>query len=458
MSRSLAFFAESSGARLVGADCEFAAVSIDSRTLAPGDLFVALRGERFDGHDYAAAAVERGAVAVVVERDLGLPVPQLIAPDSLAALAAAAAAWRRRFSIPVVGVAGSNGKTTTKELLAAILAGSGPVLATRGNLNNHIGVPLTLFRIGAEHHAAVIEIGANHPGEVAALAALARPGVGLVTNAGAEHLEGFGSLEGAARAEGELFAALPDDGAAIINADDAFAALWRDMAGSRRQLTFGRHAADVRARNARCGIEAGAWLTTFDLDTPLGSAAIRLALPGLHSVSNAAGAAAAALACGASLAEVAVGLARVQPVAGRMQLKAARGGAWLVDDSYNANPSSVEASLGVLAGLDGERWLVLGEMAELGAHSLAAHAEAGRQARAAGVTRLHAVGQATTAAVEAFGNGANWYAEVPALAERLRGELHPGLTVLVKGSRVNRLERVVEALVVAPPSAAAVAH
>jgi UDP-N-acetylmuramoyl-tripeptide--D-alanyl-D-alanine ligase len=456
--RTLAAFAAASGATLLGGDRDFGVVSTDSRTLPAGALFVALRGERFDGHDFAAAAVGRGAVAVLVERDLGLPVPQLLARDPLAALSAAAAAWRAGFDIPVVGVAGSNGKTTTKEMVAAILAERGPVLATRGSLNNHIGVPLTLFGIGPEHRAAVIEIGANHPGEVAALAALARPTVGLVTNAGAEHLEGFGSLDGVARAEGELFGSLPADGTAVINADDAYAGLWRTLSTAGRTVTFGTHEADVRARGARLGVEDGAWATRFELETLQGAVSVRLALPGLHNVVNAAGAAAAALACGATPAQVAVGLAQVRPVAGRLQLKPGAGGAWIVDDSYNANPSSAIAGLDVLAALPGEHWLVLGDMAELGAHAEAAHAEVGRHARLTGVTRLEAVGEHARHAVAAFGAGGRWHADASALADALRPALRPGVTVLVKGSRVNRLERVVGALEATPARAAGATH
>ncbi|MCU0974823.1 MAG: UDP-N-acetylmuramoyl-tripeptide--D-alanyl-D-alanine ligase [Steroidobacteraceae bacterium] len=458
MKRTLAAFAAASGAKLLGEDRAFGPVSTDSRTLPADALFVALRGERFDGHDFAAAAVERGAVAALVERDLGLPVPQLVADDSLAALSAAAAAWRAGFGIPVVGVAGSNGKTSTKELVAAILAERGPVLATRGSLNNHIGVPLTLFGIGPEHRAAVIEIGANHPGEVAALAALARPTVGLVTNAGAEHLEGFGSLDGVARAEGELYEGLPGDGTAVVNADDAYAGLWRGMCAAGRIVTFGTGEADVRARGARLAVEDGAWATRFALDTPQGVVSVRLALPGLHNVMNAAGAAAAALACGATLAQVAGGLARVQPVAGRLQLKAGTGGAWIVDDSYNANPSSAIAGLDVLAALPGEHWLVLGEMAELGLHAEAAHAEVGRHARLTGVTRLDAVGEHARHAVAAFGEGGRWHLDAPSLVDALRPALRPDVTVLVKGSRVNRLERVVGALEAPPARAAGATH
>jgi UDP-N-acetylmuramoyl-tripeptide--D-alanyl-D-alanine ligase len=458
MKRSLAALAAAAGAKLLGEDRAFGEVSTDSRTIAPGALFVALRGERFDGHDFAAAAAERGAVAALVERDLGLAVPQVVAPDSLAALSTAAAAWRAGFGIPVVGVAGSNGKTTTKEMIASILARRGPVLATRGTLNNHIGVPLTLFGIAAEHGAAVIEIGANHPGEVAALAAIARPTVGIVTNAGAEHLEGFGDLDGVARAEGELFESLAPGAIAVINADDAYAGLWRAMARRARPLTFGTGPADVRARDARLAVEDGAWATRFELHTPQGSAPLRLRLPGMHNVANAAGAAAAAMACGATLQDVAEGLAQVRPVAGRLQLKPAAGGAWIVDDSYNANPSSAIAGLDVLAALPGEHWLVLGEMAELGAHSAAAHEDIGRHARATGVARLEAVGPTTPRAVAAFGTGGRWHADADALVAALRPDLREGVTVLVKGSRVNRLERVVAALAPVPAHAAGATH
>ncbi len=458
MKRTLASFAAAAGARLVGEDRAFGVVSTDSRTIPSGALFVALRGERFDGHDYAAAAAERGAVAALVDRELDLPVPQLIAADTLVALSAAAAAWRAGFDIPVVGVAGSNGKTSTKEMVAAVLARRGPVLATRGTLNNHIGVPLTLFGLGAEHRAAVIELGANHPGEVAALAALARPTVGLVTNAGAEHLEGFGTLDGVARAEGELFEALGPGATAVINADDAYAGLWRDMAGAARIVTFGTGAADLRAREVRLSVEGGRWSTSFVLDTPAGTAQLRLALPGAHNVANAAGAAAAAMACGATLEQVVDGLARVEPVAGRLQLKAGAAGAWIVDDSYNANPSSAIAGLDVLAALPGEHWLVLGEMAELGEHAGAAHEQVGRHARETGVARLEAIGPTTPRAVAAFGAGGRWHADADSLVATLRPALREGVTVLVKGSRINRLERVVDALAPAPARAAGATH
>jgi len=458
MNRRLSFLAQACGGRLAGADCEFGAVSIDSRTLAPGDLFVAIRGERFDGHDFAAVARDRGACGLLVSRPLPVELPQVVVGDTLVALADGAAAWRRQFTLPMAGVGGSNGKTTTKELLASILRRRGPALATHGNLNNHIGVPLTLFRLDATHESAVIEMGANHAGEIAALVAIAAPTVGLVTNAGAEHLEGFGSLEGVARAEGEMFSGLAPGATAVVNADDAFAPLWREMCTAGRVLTFGHEAAaDFRARNVVSGIEQGGWCTRFDLQTPAGEVAVRLALSGLHNVLNAAGAAAAAFACGAGPGQIAAGLADVRPVRGRLQLRAARQGAWIIDDSYNANPTSALAGLEVLGGVQGERWLVLGEMAELGEHAAAGHVEVGRAARQHGVTQLYAMGAPTLHAVEAFGQGGHWFPDAEALVAALGGALHPGVVLLVKGSRVNRLERVVEALA-EPPAAASNGH
>jgi len=447
MKRSLAHFAGAMRGHLRGADASFGAVSTDSRTLAPGELFIALAGPSFDGHDYVAAAAERGAAGAVVARPLPLAIPQIVVDDTLRALQRAAEAWRTQFAIPVVAVAGSNGKTTTKELIATILAGRGPCHATRGTLNNHIGVPLTLLALEAQHLSAVIEIGANHPGEVAALVLLARPTIGIVTNAGAEHLEGFGTLEGVARAEGELFAGLERGATAVINADDEYAPLWQQLSGAARRLCFGfAAAADFRvAGSVRAHGPAGA-TQEFELATPAGSVAVRLALAGRHNVQNALGAAAAAHAAGADLDAIAAGLGRMRPVKGRLELKAARGGAYLIDDSYNANPSSLSAGLGVLAATTGERWLVLGDMGELGSAAPGAHATAGREARAAGVTRLFAVGPLSVAAVAEFGAGAEWFADAAALGARVAALLHPAVTVLVKGSRLNRLERVVEAL------------
>jgi len=331
-------------------------------------------------------------------------------------------------------------------MLAAILAQAGSCLATRGNLNNHLGVPLTLLRLrGGERHV-VIEIGANHPGEVATLAALARPHIALVTNAGAEHLEGFGNLEGVARAEGELFTALDSGGVAVINHDDAFAPLWRGMTRA-RVLSFGLGAgADIRARELELDFGPQGFHTRFTLVSANGTVPVSLALAGRHNVLNALGAAAAALAAGATLAQVAAGLGTIRPVAGRLQFRPLPGGAWLIDDSYNANPSSARAALEVLAELPGRHWLVLGDMGELGEQGPASHRELGTLARTLGVERLLSLGPLAALAAESFGAGAERYTDMDALARALGGTLPNEVRLLVKGSRLNRLERLVATL------------
>jgi UDP-N-acetylmuramoyl-tripeptide--D-alanyl-D-alanine ligase len=443
------------GGRLAGEDAAFAGVSTDSRSIERGMLFVALRGERFDGHEYVAGAAARGAAAAVVSRAVDVALPQAVVGDTLAALAAMASAWRARSGALVLGVGGSNGKTTTKEMLAGILAGVGTTLATRGNLNNHIGVPLTLLRLEPGHRYAVVEMGANHPGEIAALAALAKPAIALVTNAGDEHLEGFGDIEGVARAEGEMYAALGDGGTAVVNADDPFAALWESMApAGANVLRFGIDAlADVRAASIQGRIEAGAFTTAFTLAIAGSEAHVHLGLAGRHNVSNALGAAAAAHAAGIGIDDIAAGLGRMRPVAGRLQLKPGPRGSWLIDDTYNANPSSVRAGIDVLCALPGEHWLVLGEMAELGDETVASHAGVGDYARRAGVSRLFAMGAAARHATDAFGARGLWYADAASLGNALAASLERGVTALVKGSRINRLERVIERLV--PPLPAA---
>jgi UDP-N-acetylmuramoyl-tripeptide--D-alanyl-D-alanine ligase len=448
--RTLAHLASVCGGRLAGADATFGEAVIDSRALARGDLFLALPGTRADGHDFVAAAAAAGAAGAIVSRQLEVALPQVVVADVGRALRAAGAAWRADFAGTVVGVAGSNGKTTTKEMLASILAQCGACLATRGNLNNHLGVPLTLLRLRGAERFAVIEIGANRAGEVAELAAVARPHVGLVTNAGAEHLEGFGSLEGVARAEGELVAALDSGGVAVINHDDPFAGLWRDMTRA-RVLGFGLgDAADVRARGLQLDVGPQGFHTRFTLVAAAGSVPVALALAGRHNIHNALGAAAAALAAGATLAQVAAGLAAVRPVAGRLQFRPLPGGAWLIDDSYNANPSSARAALEVLAELPGRRWLVLGDMAELGEHAGASHREIGALARTLGVERLYAFGPLAALAADSFGAGAERHGDIDALARAVGAELPPDVRLLIKGSRVNRLERLVVALAGAP--------
>lgn len=430
-----------------GADREFTSVSTDTRTLKPGALFVALTGPNFDGHDFVAAALERGAAGALVERPLAVELPQVVVADPLAALSAFARAWRRQFHIAVVGVTGSNGKTTTKELIGSILSRLGPTLVTRGNLNNHIGVPLTLLELTAQHRYAVIEMGANHQGEIAHLANIAEPTVGIVTNAGAAHLEGFGSLEGVALGKGEMFRALPVEGVAVINADDAYAALWRENRSAERVLTFGfEQPADFSAHKVQARSDAGGFRTDFELVMPYGRKNATLHLAGLHNLRNALGAAAAACAAGAELDDIVAGLEAMKSVAGRLELKPALNGAFVVDDSYNANPSSLKAGLDAFRSFSGARWLVLGEMKELGASADELHAEVGRYARQAGVERLLAVGERARFAVEAFGEGGVWFEDVDALIEAARHSLRKDVAVLIKGSRANRLERVAAAL------------
>ncbi len=427
-------------------------VAIDTRRLAPGNLFVALKGQHADGHSFLPAAQAAGAAGALVSQRAELALPQILVSDVEQALSAAACAARARFHGVVIGVAGSNGKTTVKEMLSTILARGGACLATRGNLNNHLGVPMTLLRLRDSHRSAVIEMGANRAGDVAQLVRIAQPSIGLVTNAGAEHLEGFGSLEGAARAEGEMVAGLPLDGAAIINADDAFAALWQAMSAA-PTVTFGlRPDADFRAEELHWEAHADGFRAGFRLVCPQGTTPVTLQLAGRHNVQNALAAAAAAVSAGATLPDVAAGLAAMRAVKGRLQLHRTRHGAWLIDDSYNANPSSVRAGLEVLAELPGRRWLVLGDMAELGGFADASHREIGEFARAVGVERLYAFGPLAGLAADAFGAGARRFDAPAQLAHALDGELSPEVRVLVKGSRSNRLERVVDALVAPGPA------
>jgi UDP-N-acetylmuramoyl-tripeptide--D-alanyl-D-alanine ligase len=456
VNRALTDVASVVGGHLHGEDRAWHSVSTDTRTLQPGALFVALQGPRFDGAAFVAAAAAGGAAGAIVPRRVDVDLPQVEVGDTLAALQALGRSWRRGFRRPLVAVAGSNGKTTVKEMTAAILACGGPCLATSGNLNNHIGVPLTLLRLDATHRAAVVELGANRVGDVAALMTLAEPTASIITNAGDEHLEGFGDLDGVARGEGEAIGGLGRDGIAIINADDAYAGYWREVAGERRTRSFGvREAADYSARDIRHAIEDAGFVTRFTLAAPGGTRAITLHAGGAHNVLNALGAAAAASAAGASLDDIVTGLGRFRPVGGRLQLKPGLRGSWIIDDSYNANPSSVRAGLDVLRTLPGPTWAVLGEMAELGAAAAGAHADIGAHARACGVERLFCSGPTTPLAVAAFGAGAEWFADVESLTARVRAELPAAATVLVKGSRVNRLERVVAAL--APEAAEAVA-
>ncbi len=424
-------------------------VTIDSRRVRPGALFVALPGPRYDGHDFVASAAERGAVAAVVNRRVDCPLPQFVVDDSHAALSRLAAAWRRHCATPMVAITGSNGKTSVKEMLVSILSRLGSVAATEGNLNNEIGVPLSLLSLRRDDDYAVIEIGANHPGEIDRLSRLARPDVVVINNASSAHLAGFGNLKAVARAKGEIIAGLPADGRVVINHDDACVGVWWQLAADHQQIGFAIDAdADVRAEEVRLqGIEG----SRFVLTAASGSCEVDLPLPGEHNVANALAAASAALALGVRLPDIAAGLSTVRGVAGRLQVMRFGNGILAIDDTYNANPRSLSAALKVLTS-SGRRhlWLVLGDMAELGVCSESFHVKAGHEARGQMVERLYAVGELSRLAAEAFGEGGSSHPDRETLVAALRADLDevpPGdLAILFKGSRSAGMETVLQAL------------
>ncbi|MEE4331636.1 MAG: UDP-N-acetylmuramoyl-tripeptide--D-alanyl-D-alanine ligase [Wenzhouxiangella sp.] len=410
----------------------------DSRRIEPGMLFVALAGERVDGHDYLEAAAARGAAAALVSRPGNPDLPQVVVADTRLAMGRAAAAWRDRIDPTVVGVTGSNGKTTVKEMVRSILATRGPTLATQGNYNNEIGLPLTMSRLAAGDRFAVLEMGCGQPGDIRYLAGLARPEVGVITNAGPAHLERLGSIEGVARTKGELFEALPDHGCAVINADDRFADFWRERAGATPQLSFGlERPADISA-TARDG--------AVEISTPAGCFVATLRLPGRHNLMNALAATAVGVALEIELDAIAEGLGALRALPGRLEPHRHPDGWTLIDDTYNANPASLYAGLQVLTAMDGEPWLVLGDMAELGADSEKLHAEMGQSAGDLGIRRLFSIGRASRASSLAFGKHGRHFESHQALIEALAQALHPGVNCLVKGSRSMTMERVVQSL------------
>ena len=461
MMMTLAEAARALGAQLEGPDGPFDGVSTDSRTIARGHLFVALHGERFDGHRFLGEAAAAGAAGAIVARERLLAaadrstwaaLPLIIVSDTRVALGKLAAHWRGRHDLRLVGLTGSSGKTTVKEMLACVLraacavndggatGSSEQVLATRGNLNNDIGVPLMLLELRPEHRYAVIEMGMNHSGEIRYLAQIASPDVALVTNAGRAHIEYLGSEEAIARAKGEIYEDLKEGATSVINADDAYASMWRQLAGERRRVEFGLNGRDVSA-----SYRLHPLASDITLRTPRGEAQMRMSAPGLHNVRNALAAAAVAVALDIPPSAIAAGLENFAGVKGRLQQKAARG-AVVIDDTYNANPDSVRAAIDVLAAVPGKRVLVLGDMGELGGRGPQLHAEIGAHARAAGIERLFLLGGLSENTARAYGEDAQHYDSVEDLSARLISELAPGVTVLVKGSRFMRMERVVDAL------------
>ncbi|MEO8628527.1 MAG: UDP-N-acetylmuramoyl-tripeptide--D-alanyl-D-alanine ligase [Betaproteobacteria bacterium] len=447
------------GATHAGPNRTFIGVTTDSRQVQDGDLFVALRGERFDGHAFVDGAFQMGATGAMVERDFDAApgIPLIIVEDSLNALGKLSAHWRSRFGLPLVAITGSNGKTTLKEMLAGVLraaVGDNAVLATIGNLNNDIGMPLMLLRLRDQHHYAVIEMGMNHLGEIHYLTELARPSVAVINNAGIAHIGELGSRDAIAQAKGEIYAGLSDSGIAVINADDDYAQLWRDLNSGRRVVEFGiEQPAEVRAQYELT--ESGSSITCF---TPNGAFQITLQVAGAHNVSNALAAAAVAYALAIAPEHIAAGLAAYAGTKGRLQRKPARGGAVLIDDTYNANPDSVRAAIAVLAALPGKRVLVLGDMGELGSDASALHGEIGEQARNAGIDRLFTLGDLSAAAARSFGSDAEHFTDVEALYAALDKAIDRDTTMLVKGSRFMRMERVVERFMNGAPQSADRSH
>lgn len=432
----------------IAKDATFTGISIDTRTLEAGNLYAAIKGERVDGHDFVNGAKEKGAHAVLVNRHVNAEIPQLIVGDMTQALGKLAAAWRKRFSIPFVAVTGSNGKTTTKNMLAnimqaACLGDEAQVLYTKGTLNNHLGLPLTLARLDNKHRYAAIEMGMNHFGEIEYLTGLTKPNVAIITNAAAAHLEGVGDLAGVARAKAEIFLGLPADGIAILNRDDAFYDYWLTKIGDRQHIDFGFHPdADVSGEI----IGTHETQQTINVKTPAGSIEINLPLLGKHNAANALAATAACLAVHINLGAVKTGLESIAPAYGRLNMRTLANGVKIIDDTYNANPTSLQAAVETLAAFAGKKILVLGDMKELGSDAKTIHHGVGEKIRSAGIDYLFTYGELSMNAAQAFGEGAYHFNEQEKLVNALKPFLFNTTTILVKGSRSMKMENVLAGL------------
>lgn len=446
---SLTETAKATHGRLSGSDVEYAGVSTDTRTLQNGELFIALVGPNFNGHLFVDTAAQRGAVGAMVSQPVATELPTVSVADTRLGLGQLASYWRARFDIPLIGVTGSNGKTTVKEMIASILGESGPVCVTQGNLNNDIGVPLTLLKLSEHHRYAVIEMGMNHPGEIAYVCGLAKPTVSVITNAAEAHLEGLGSVRAVAEAKGEIFSGSDTRSTVVINADDSFFGYWKTLAGSRRCISFGiDNRADVSAE-----YESSIDGLKILLKCSEGEIEMKLPLYGKHNVMNALAASAAAMAAGSNLTDIRNGLEKLKSVAGRLEVKTGINGARVLDDTYNANPASVAAGLQVLKESAGQRVLVLGDMAELGDAASEIHTRVGELARRVGADRVFGIGDLTRHAVKSFGKGGVHYEDQSRLVDDLRKCMNKDMTVLVKGSRKMHMERIVEQITEHSPAA-----
>lgn len=434
----------------ITSDVNFVGLSTDSRKIEAGNVFLALRGETFDAHDFLDAVAQTGAVAVIAERvPANFPIPTLLVSDTKVALAEIAKYWRAQFDLPVIAVTGSNGKTTVKEMIASILLaqfGAEHMISTKGNLNNEIGVPLTVFRLQSAHQAAVLELGMNHPGEIAVLSAIAKADVALVNNAQREHQEFMQTVEAVAIENGAVIQSLSADGVAVFPAHDTYTQIWQDFAGERKTLTFGLKLEGQTQADVSGSFISKEFGSEIQLSVQGETTTLQLAAAGQHNVLNALAAAACCCAIGISLEKIVEGLQAFAPVSGRLQLKMAAAGARLIDDTYNANPDSVKAAIEVLAKLDGNRVLVLGDMGEVGADGAAFHQEIGEYAKAQGITELFTLGALARASSNAFGHGAQHFDQIDALLDALDGHKHAGNTVLIKGSRFMKMERVISYL------------
>ncbi|HET8942372.1 MAG TPA: UDP-N-acetylmuramoyl-tripeptide--D-alanyl-D-alanine ligase [Rudaea sp.] len=427
---------------LHGADAAVRGVFTDTRAPVAGALFVALKGENFDAHDFVVAARQAGAAGALVARELPVDLPQVVVADTGVALADLASAVRAQSRARVIGITGSNGKTTVKTLLASILSLHAKTHVNAGNFNNEIGLPLSILAMPEDAQYAVLEMGAGKPGDIAWLAAIARPEIGLVNNIAPAHLERMGTLEGIAETKGALYTALPAHGIAIINADDKFASMFAGLAGRRQVLRFGlENACDVSAQITSLAAHAA-----LDLRIGAQQIAVEMNFGGRHNVMNALAAATIAHALEVPITAIKQGLESAQPVAGRMIRHAMPGGWSLIDDSYNANPGSTAAAIDALASEPAPAWLVLGDMRELGADARALHAQMGELARRAGIERVYSVGELAAAAAQAFDGGKHEFADQAALTAALRADVHAGVQVLIKGSRGSAMERIVRAL------------